>query len=76
MVQETLNFELAVRAQRKNAMFERLDDLLDGDQVLVTFHLLVLGRNNDTVGALTDGINDLIALVNFKLRIDDHVTVS
>ena len=56
-------------------MFERLDDLLDGDQVLVALNLLVLGSNNDTVSALPDGIDDVIALVNFKLRINHHECV-
>lgn len=75
VVQEPLNFELAVSTQRENAMLECLHDFLDGDQVVLAFHLLIPSGHDDTIGTLPDGINNFIALVNFELSVNDHVRV-
>jgi hypothetical protein len=57
-------------------MLERLDDLLDGEQVGLVSTVrdgCVLGCDDDTVCALADRINDVIAAVNLERSVDDLI---
>ena len=78
MVKQPLDFELAVSPQGEDTMLEGLDDFLDRSEVRLTSTVRnrrVLRCDDDTVCALADRINDVVAAVDLERSVDDLIRV-